>query len=294
VADRATVFRDGRVAATVDRSEITHGSLVDLILGTKGAQILETLEHSAGRTSVIATAKGVSGGPIQNASFTLHEREVVGVAGLLGSGRSSLLRMLFGAAPLTAGKLELAGQPVRFSSPQQAIDAGVGFVPEDRLTDAAFVDLSVMENLGIANTGHYFRGGRLRMRAERRDAREVVKRYLIKTPSLESPLTAVSGGNQQKVMLARWMQRRPRLLLLDEPTQGVDVGARAEIWQLVRRAVDDGAAALVVSSDMEELSRVCDRVLVLHHGRIVNELAGDELTEEKLDHLILTGSEVAA
>lgn len=294
VADRATVFRDGRVVATVDRSDMSRDRLVETILGAKAARVLEQLETKPSRVGqVIVRATSLSGGPVREASFDVREGEVVGIAGLLGSGRSSLLRMLAGAAPIRAGQLELDGRPVRFETPRQAIAAGVAYVPEDRLAESAFVDLTVMENLGIANAGHYFRGGSLRTRAERRDSEALMKDYLVKAPSMDSPLTSLSGGNQQKVVLARWMRRRPRLLLLDEPTQGVDVGARAEIWQLVRRAVDAGAVAFVVASDMEELCRVCDRALVLSRGRIVAELAGPDLDEDRLDRILLRGSEVS-
>jgi ribose transport system ATP-binding protein len=290
VADSATILRDGHVVTTADRSELSHGKLVELIMGRKVEELLtSTAEQGAGaQREVVARVTGLSGGPVRDASFAVHQGEILGIAGLLGSGRSSLLRLLFGAVPVEDGTVELDGKDVRFASPRQAIAAGVAYVPEDRLTDAAFADMTVTENLGITTTGRYFRGARLRHRAERQDARVIVGDYLIKAAALNAPFATMSGGNQQKVIMARWMRRDPRLLLLDEPTQGVDVGARAEIWQLVRNAVDQGAASVVVSSDMEELPRVCDRVLVLRQGRIVGELAGADLTEKQLDQLLLT------
>jgi ribose transport system ATP-binding protein len=145
----------------------------------------------------------------------------------------------------------------------------------------------------MATVGEYFSAGRIRRSAERRDARELIASHLIKAASEDAPFSSLSGGNQQKVILARWLRRRPRLVLLDEPTQGVDVGARLEIWDLVRRAVDEGASVLVVSSDLEELSRVADRAIVLRRGRLVAELAGSELTQDRLDHLTLTAEEAA-
>jgi ribose transport system ATP-binding protein len=237
----------------------------------------------------LVQVKGLRGGPVSDASFDLGVGEIVGIAGLLGSGRSTVLRMLFGDASVTGGTIELKGKKIAPKSPGEAISAGIAYVPEDRLRDAAFVDMSVTENLGITTTGSYFRAGRLRHRRERHDANDLMNRYAVKAAGPTAPFASMSGGNQQKVILARWMRRRPSVLLLDEPTQGVDVGARAEIWQLVRKAVDEGATALVVSSDIEELPRVCDRVLVLQEGRIVTELSGADLTEERLDHLLLVG-----
>lgn len=291
VADRATILRDGRVAATVERSEINHEALVELIMGRRVEQAL-SLPHDPHRGAVAARADELTGGAIRGATFSVHAGEIVGLAGLVGSGRSTLLRMIFGRAPIESGDLEVAGERVRFSNPRQALRARVAYVPEDRLGDAAFADLTLVENLGMTVTGSYFQHGRLRHRRERHDARQVAQTYQIKSSSIDAPFASMSGGNQQKAILARWMRRDPRLLLLDEPTQGVDVGARAEIWQLVRRAVDSGAAALVASSDFEELARVCDRVLVLRGGRIAAALSGRELTGADIDRLTLSAEVV--
>jgi ribose transport system ATP-binding protein len=192
------------------------------------------------------------------------------------------------------GEVEFDGRLVSFSEPREAMAAGFAYVPEDRLTEAAFNDLSLVENLGIATCGSYFRGGAIRARLERRDARTLMDRYRIKAPSERAPLSTLSGGNQQKVILGRWMRRDPRLLLLDEPTQGIDVGARVEIWQLLRQAVHGGAAAIVVCSDFEELPRVCDRVLVLNGGKVAAALTGEDLTEDNINGLALVGQETRA
>ena len=287
IADRATVFRDGRVVGTAERDELTHDALVEVIMGRRVEQILSR-SHGRIAGEVLVRLRQVSAGSVRSASFEAHRGEIVGIAGLLGSGRSTILRALFGSVPLAAGSIELEGREVRFDEPRAAIAAGVAYVPEDRLGEAAFPDLSVLVNLGMATTTRYFRGVRMRHRAERRDAQELLDAYSIKTASLDAPFSAMSGGNQQKVVLARWMRRKPKLLLLDEPTQGVDVGARAEIWQLVRKAVDAGAAALVVSSDYDELARVCDRAVVLRNGCVAAELHGEDLTEEHLTYLTLT------
>jgi ribose transport system ATP-binding protein len=287
IADCATIFRDGVVAATLQKGELSHENIVEKIMGRRVERMLEEVKEvkEPATGGAMLRVQELAAGPVQDASFELREGEILGIAGLLGSGRSTILRSLFGMVPREGGTIELCGQPLEASQPREAMAAGVAYVPEDRLADAAFAELSVLDNIGITACGSYFRAGRLRRRAERRDAEELIRSFQVKTASLDAPFTSMSGGNQQKVVLARWMRRDPKLLLLDEPTQGVDVGARAEIWQLVRRAVDAGAGALVVSSDYEELSRVCDRVLVLRQGRIATDLQGDDLSEENLDHL---------
>ncbi len=292
IADRTTVFRDGHVVADMGRDEIDPDSLATAIMGRRMEQLEQRTVTDRG--PIMVTARGLCGGPVVDADFDLHQGEIVGLAGLLGSGRSSLLRMLFGAQPVTAGKIELDGRALSFEEPWEGMAAGLAYVPEDRLSEAAFTDLSVGENMAIATTGRHFRGGMIRGGAERREVRELMRRYEIKASSERAPLSTLSGGNQQKVVLGRWMCRDPKVLLLDEPTQGIDVGARFEIWQLVRGAVEAGATALVVSSDFEELPRVCDRVLVLNQGQIVAEMRGDDLTEEKINGLALVGKETAS
>jgi ribose transport system ATP-binding protein len=293
VADRATVLRNGKVVETVEREAVDHDSLVELIVGRRVAWGQSHRREPDGAGEPVLRAGDLAGGRLRGASFSVRRGEIVGLAGLLGSGRSTLLRMMFGAAPVERGELQLDGRAVRFRTPREAIGAGVAYVPEDRLAEGAFPGLTVAENLSITVTGRYFGGGRWRRRRERREMRALVETYGIKAASIDAPFASMSGGNQQKAVLARWMQRQPRLLLLDEPTQGVDMGARAEIWQLVRAVVERGAAALVVSSDFEELARVSDRVLVLREGLITAELRGEEVSEENIDRSTLTAEAVS-
>jgi ribose transport system ATP-binding protein len=225
-------------------------------------------------------------GPLRDASFAVARGEVLGIAGLLGSGRSELLRAIFGDLRINSGQLLLEGERYAPKRPLDAMRAGIAFVPEDRAGDAAFTDLSLAANVSMANVADYWDGGRMRDRRMRRDARASMAEYLVKFSNEDAPLQTLSGGNQQKVILARWLRRRPRLMLLDEPTQGVDVGARTEIYGLVRRAVADGASAIVVASDAEELAHVCDRVLFLAHGKIAGELSGAALQPERVIHKI--------
>jgi len=209
------------------------------------------------------------------------------VAGLLGSGRSTLLEVAFGLRPPVGGSMSLSGRPYCPRSPSDAMRAGVAFVPEDRPREAAFAELTVAENLSMAVVPQYYRGLVLRRRREAKDARAASREYLVRTAGVRALMSSLSGGNQQKVVLGRWLRREPDLLLLDEPSQGVDVGAKFELWQLIRRRVDAGTGVLVVSSDYEELAQVCDRVLILSAGRIAREVSGDDLTDTTLESLTL-------
>jgi len=284
VADSATVMRDGVVDVRLDRSELSHDRLSRAIIGpalrSGGASAAIARVEVTGEPSVVV--EGLSGGPVAEASFVLRPGEIVGVAGLLGSGRSSLLKLLFGALPVAAGSVHIDGRPFRPTGPASAMRAGVAYIPEDRPADAAFAELSVGENLCAATNAEFFRLGRIRHRAETAASRQLVGDYQVKTSSTRAAMGTLSGGNQQKVVMARWLRRSPRLLLLDEPSQGVDVGARAEIWQLVRRAVDQGATALVATSDLDELATFCDRALVVRDGRIVDEVAPADMSEHNL------------
>jgi ribose transport system ATP-binding protein len=292
IADTVTVMRDGRHVATEDRSEIDHDRLVELIVGRAVERHVPDVQGEEVADGVLA-CRGVAGGGLRGLDLDLAPGEIVGVAGNVGSGRSSLLRILFGDQPMTAGTIALEGKPFAPRSPRAAMDAGVAYVPEDRAEQALFADLSVAENLTAATVSTYSRRGFLRRRAERADARRDVERFLVRTASPDVPISALSGGNQQKVVLARWMRRSPRLLLLDEPTQGVDVGARSEIWSLVRGAAEGGAATIVVLSDFDELVTSCHRVLVLREGRLLAELRGSQLTVDHLNN-VLHAEEVAA
>ena len=283
VADRATILRDGRVTAEVEPKAMTHETLVESMLGPVATGPRTAVAREPGR--VVCEAADLRCGRAGPVSFRLRENEIVGVAGLMGAGRSTLLRGVFGAQELEGGTLSLDGGPMSRRSPGAARDAGIAYVPEDRQADAAFPELSVRENLSIAKLDPHTRAGVIRRPSERRSARDLADRFLVRTGSIEGPLATLSGGNQQKVVLARSLQRAPRLLLLDEPTQGVDVGARAEIHALLLEQAARGTAVLVVSSDFGELASLCDRVLVLRRGRIAAELTGDAMTEATIERL---------
>jgi ribose transport system ATP-binding protein len=241
---------------------------------------------------VVLDVRDLVAGPLDGLHLSVAEGEIVGVAGLLGSGRSTLLNVVFGAQRPVSGKVTVAGEDVTGRPIAKVMRRGVALVPESRLRDAAFASMSVRENASAAVLQRYFAGW-MRQRAERADTRELIKRFAVKAPSGEAHLSALSGGNQQKLVLARWLRRDPQLLLLDEPTQGVDAGARADIHRTIRGYTAQGRAVLVASSDFTELAQLCDRVVVLHRGRVAMSVTGDELTADRLTELVQKESVIA-
>jgi ribose transport system ATP-binding protein len=282
VADDITVLRDGRVAGSVVGRTPSEAELVELIAGRS----VDRSRHS-GRPAgdVVLDVQQLSAGPLRDLTLQVRRGEVVGLAGLVGSGRTTALSALFGGRRPTAGTLLLGGAPYRPRGARDAMRRGVALVPEDRLADAAFADMSVSDNCSATVLSRYFRGW-LRAGEQRRDAQALLRQYDVKAPGTAAPLSALSGGNQQKVVLARWLRRDPSLLLLDEPTQGVDVVARSDIYRTIRTAASGGCAVLVASSDFEELTLLCDRVLVLRGGRVVADLPADDVTADRLTHLV--------
>ena len=208
--------------------------------------------------------------------------EVVGLAGLMGAGRSELAEAIFGHDRALAGSVAVDGHPVRLRSPADAIAAGIGFAPEDRKSQALLLLRSVKDNISLAVPDLISRFDFISDGAERRIAGGLVDRLRIRTPSLEAPVANLSGGNQQKVVLGRWLARRPKVLILDEPTRGVDVGAKAEIYRLIAELAAEGIALLVISSEMPELLGLADRILVMAGGRVVREMTRGEASEERI------------
>ena len=279
--DRVTVLRNGSVVATRPTAELDEDALVELITGRRVEQAPRaTAGHRAERPALAVA--GLTSARLHDVSFELFPGEVLGIAGMVGSGRTELLRVLCGYRRRSAGTVSLHGEEVVFHSPLDAMRAGVVYVPESR-RESTFPDMSVDENLAAAALGDYWSGGRLRARGQRRDSQALADTFSIVASSVGQPLRSLSGGNQQKVVLARWLRTQPRVLLLDEPTHGVDVGARADIYRLVREATEAGAAAIVVASDLQELAQVSDRVIVLRDGSAVGEIRPPHLDPTTLD-----------
>ena len=284
VADRVTVFRDGRRVATTPTKGLAHSRLVELMLGR---ELLEDVtEHQRGHEhrslEPVFEASGVRGETVMGFDAALPAGEVLGIAGLTGSGREELAGLVAGRLP-RAGTVKVNGKTVPPGDPSAAIKAGVCCVPADRAREALLSTGTVRENLTVSDLSKFWTGGRLRMRRERAEVRKWIEDLSIRPGQTEIGVVSLSGGNQQKVVMARWLRVAPRLLMLDEPTQGVDVGSKADIHRLVDRAVDAGAAVIVCSTDSEELARLSTQVLVLHRGVVVATLAGDQVTAEHIE-----------
>ena len=221
---------------------------------------------------------------LKDVSFEVHEGEIVGIAGLLGAGRTELLETLYGVYPPGSimGEISIGGEPGRFTAPARAIDAGVSLVTEDRKNLSLVMTSSVAHNITLAALGQYMKAGVILGRPEREAVRESIEDLRIKTPGPEVNVSTLSGGNQQKVVLAKCLLTKPRVLLLDEPTRGIDVGAKAEIYALIGRIAEGGTAVVMASSELPELLAICDRILVLSDGELVEDLAQAEATEENI------------
>jgi ribose transport system ATP-binding protein len=282
ISERVTVIRDGRVTGHLLREGLSRDAIVEAMVGHLAVSERVDVAPPADAPIVLA-ATGLSGGSVSSADLMLREGEIVGIAGLAGSGRSTLLRLLFGAQASTAGRVTIDGRTLNTSDPARTISAGVAMVPEDRANDGVFADLSVVDNFSIAHLGRFTRLGRVSASMERSATQAAITRFLVKAASPLMPIRALSGGNQQKIVIARWLVENPRVLLLDEPTQGVDVGARAELWQIIQTSAAEGLSVLLVSSDVEELTHLSTRILVMREGAIIAELQGPGLTEDDVN-----------
>jgi ribose transport system ATP-binding protein len=281
LADRVVVLRDGRNAGEItDRSQLDHDTMIQMMVGRNIDRLARRQSHPPGENVLAVAGLRTSAWPEQTLSFSVQAGEIVGIAGLVGAGRTELLTTLFGVTPALAGSISVAGQPLTARSPREAIRAGLAFVPEDRKQQGLVLEMGVRENMSLAVLGAMSQGGFIDFAAERRLVAEMIPQLVIKTPNDEQAVRFLSGGNQQKVVVAKWLALRPRVLLLDEPTRGIDVGAKAEIYDLVHRLAGEGMAVLFVSSDMEEILSLSDRALVMHEGRITGALSRDRLSEE--------------
>jgi ribose transport system ATP-binding protein len=292
VADRVTVLRDGKNAGELQKDEISHDSLVRLMVGRELKQLYSRRHQAAPDAPARLVVRGLTyqGGPAEPASFALKAGEIVGMAGLVGAGRTELAEALYGLRPVTAGEVLLDGAPVRFAHPREAIDAGLFLVPEDRRRHGLVLPDTVAGNLALPNLGRLSTlfGWVLRGR-ESSLAAEQTRRLRIKASGPNQVVGQLSGGNQQKVVVGKWLARQPKVLIFDEPTRGVDVGARGEMYALMDELAGQGVAVLMISSDLEEVLGMSDRVLVLHEGRLAGELSRERLSEEAVMRLATGG-----
>jgi ribose transport system ATP-binding protein len=284
LADRVTVLVDGHRVATKRCAELDQRSLVELMTGGVVDEARQRTASVLGEP--LLTLEGLRGAELTGLDLTVHAGEVVGVAGITGSGREELCSLVFGAKP-RHGLVSVRGRGLPASRPDAASTRGMALVPANRLRDGVVLGLNVRENLNLTTVRRLVRHARIPLRDDRRQAAGISRKMSVKAPSLEAPIEALSGGNQQKVVLGKWLQTNPCVLLLDEPTQGVDIAAKAEIHHLIDEAAANGVAVLVCSSDEAELERLCDRVVVLRHGRVACEYNGDEIQTRRLVHTSL-------
>ena len=279
LTDRTTVMKDARVVATRLTSELDKREMMKLIVGHDLDEIFPE-QGAALSTQPLMRVRGLSGGRVRDISLDLYPGEVLGLAGLVGAGRTEVVRMLFGADSRESGEVELAGEPVRIDNPRDAIRNGMALLPEDRRNQGGVMQLSVAANVTLPSLRRFsWARSVLRLRAERRAVAERVQELRIVTPSTKQLLKFLSGGNQQKVLIAKWLMTGSRIFIFDEPAAGVDVGAKREIYALIAGLAQRGAGVIVISSELEEIVGLCQRVLVLQEGRLVGELRGTEVSE---------------
>ena len=294
LADRVTVFRDGRNAGDLSSEEITHDRMVQLMVGRDISQFYARKPHNAGDVVLQVEGLRTPAHPDHALNFSVRSGEIVGVAGLVGAGRTEMLNVLFGGDAAVDGTIRVGGQFCRMASPRDAIAAGMALVPEDRKQQGLVLEMAVRTNIGLAGLKrHQKSGGFLNDAQEGRDSAAMIEKLRIKTPNERQIVQYLSGGNQQKVVLGKWLSMQPKVLLLDEPTRGIDIGAKQEIYSLMEELAEQGVAILFVSSEMEEILGMSDRTLVMHEGRITGELQRDELSEEAVMQLA-TGNVAAA
>ncbi len=287
LADRVTVLRDGENAGELAKGEIDHDAMVKLMVGREVAQLYERSRHEIGEVALSVEGLRTAAHPAHKLSFEVRAGEIVGVAGLVGAGRTEMMETLFGVSEPLAGEIRVhGGEALELKSPRDAIEAGMALVPEDRKSQGLILDMNVRENMSLASLDRDKKiAGILNKKAEARISQTMIEQMRIKTPNDEQVVRFLSGGNQQKVVVGKWLAMEPKVLLLDEPTRGIDIGAKQEIYALMEDLAKKGVAILFVSSEMEEVLGVADRVLVMHEGGISGELSRGELCEEAVMQL---------
>lgn len=281
VCDDVTVFRDGQFIAERPVSELQEDSLIEMMVGRKLEEQYPRLNQPRGEKRLEVSQ--VSGPGVHDVSFTLYRGEILGVAGLMGAGRTELMKILYGAAPRKAGTVSLDGRQVVTHSPQDGLANGIVYISEDRKRDGLVLGMSVKENMSLTALRYFSRAsGSLKQAEEQQAVGDFIRLFNIKTPSMEQPIGLLSGGNQQKVAIARGLMTRPKVLILDEPTRGVDVGAKKEIYQLINQFKQEGLSIILVSSEMPEVMGMSDRILVMHEGHLSGEFPIEQATQEAL------------
>ncbi|HCK70377.1 MAG TPA: D-xylose ABC transporter ATP-binding protein, partial [Planctomycetaceae bacterium] len=290
LANRVAVLRDGENAGELGRNEITHDAMVQLMVGRDVSQYYSHSPSYSDEVVLKVDRLRTTAFPAHELSFDVKRGEIVGVSGLVGAGRTEMLQAIFASVPKVSGSVRVLGEEIDGNSTIDVIRAGVALVPEDRKLHGLVIDMSVKENMSLAGLRQNQVGtGFINFDVENDITAEMVDRLKVKTPSQDQIARYLSGGNQQKVVLGKWLSMKPKILLLDEPTRGIDVGAKQEIYQLMEELADQGMSILFVSSELEEIIGMSDRVIVMHEGRLAGELDRSELSEQSIMNLATGG-----
>ncbi|MDD3840823.1 MAG: sugar ABC transporter ATP-binding protein [Clostridia bacterium] len=279
IADRITVFRDGLYVTTLDTEKTDKEMIIEHMVG-------KDLEHTSKTKKVsdqvLLKVQGLNGGRFSDISFELHKGEILGLSGLAGAGRTELARSIFGLDPIQSGEIIFKSKKVKINSPQDAKNLGIGFVTEDRKGEGIIPRLDIKENISITVLDRITKHMSINMDKEKKLAQEYIKYLDIKATSIDQILQKLSGGNQQKVIIAKWLAVNPSVLILDEPTRGIDVGAKGQIYSILNKLADQGMGIIVISSEIPEILQISDRILVMADGKLTKELAADEASQEKI------------
>ena len=281
ICDRGTVLRDGQYISTVDLKNTTNDQLINLMVGRSLDQQYPKVISKRGKEAL--RVEGIcQEGVLKDISFNAYTGEILGIAGLVGAGRTELVRAIFGADKVDSGKVFINDIQVKLDSPQSTILAGMGLLPEDRKYQGLVLKLSVLQNVSMASLNKIKKNGLLQLKMEKIRTQDFINKLRISTPSVDQEVQNLSGGNQQKVVLAKWLASKSKVLIFDEPTRGIDVGAKVEVYNLMNTLVENGAAVIMVSSEMPELLGMSDRVLVIYKGTVAGEFTREEATQEKI------------
>lgn len=276
LADRVTILRDGKAVGTMEKDEIDQNKIVAMMVGRELTQFYQ--RKNKPQDEILFEVEHISGQKVNDSSFYVKKGEIVGFAGLVGAGRTEMMREIFGLDPRDTGIIKVAGKPVNITSPSTAVENGVVYLPEDRKQEGLFLRMSVRDNITIVSVREFIRNFRVNRRKENELAHRYTEPLRLKA-TMDQPVQSLSGGNQQKVLMARWLNVADKVLILDEPTRGIDVGSKADIYRILDEASGKGYAVIIVSSEMQEIVGMCDRVYVMHDYHIVGVLEGDDITQ---------------
>ncbi len=280
ISDRLTVFRDGKYVATKEIQQTNYDEVVSLMVGRNVDNLYPRREYVPGE--VVFEAKNMTSRGVDHVNLTLHKGEILGITGLLGSGTIELSKIIYGALPKEEGEIYIHGQKKDCSNPRKALEAGIGFVSDDRKQEGLVLGRSIRENISMSSLKTLMKGIRLDKKEEEKRVQQEIKSLNIKLSSPEQLVGKLSGGNQQKVVFAKVLEAHPEILILDEPTRGVDVGAKAEIYQIMNELTKQGKSIIIISTDLPELIGVSDRVIVMREGRTVFEISKEEMCQETI------------